>query len=34
MEGTAELSKNLKNECSWRDFKPGHWCSSIADGAA
>jgi formate C-acetyltransferase len=29
MEGTAELSKNLKNERSWRDFRSGHWCSSI-----
>jgi pyruvate-formate lyase len=29
MEGTAGLSKNLKNERSWRDFKPGHWCSTI-----
>ncbi|HEY6833163.1 MAG TPA: formate C-acetyltransferase [Pseudolabrys sp.] len=29
MEGTAGLSKNLKNERSWRDFTPGLWCSSI-----
>ena len=29
MEGTAALPKNTKNERSWRDFKPGNWCTSI-----
>ena len=29
MEGTAGLSKQAKNERSWRGFKPGHWRDSI-----
>jgi formate C-acetyltransferase len=37
MEGTAALSKstnaalskNTNNERSWRDFRPGNWCTSI-----
>jgi formate C-acetyltransferase len=29
MEGTAALPKNTKDERSWRDFKPGNWCTSI-----
>jgi formate C-acetyltransferase len=29
MEGTAALAKNTKDERSWREFKPGNWCTSI-----
>jgi formate C-acetyltransferase len=29
MEGTAGLSKNLKDERFWRGFKPGSWCAAI-----
>src|SRR5215212_6587940 len=29
MEGTAALSKSVKNERSWREFKPGSWRNSI-----
>ena len=29
MEGAAALSKQAKNERSWRGFKPGHWRATI-----
>src|SRR5258705_4154533 len=29
MEGTAGLSKPLKDERCWRGFNPGHWCNTI-----
>ena len=29
MEGTAGLSKNLRNDRCWRDFKYGNWCDTI-----
>jgi formate C-acetyltransferase len=29
MEAPAALSKDLKDDRSWRDFNPGTWCSSI-----
>ena len=29
MEGTAALSRNLKDEQSWRGFNRGSWCNSI-----
>jgi formate C-acetyltransferase len=29
MEAAAALSKNLKDDRSWRDFNPGTWCSSV-----
>jgi formate C-acetyltransferase len=29
MEGTAALPKSTKDERSWRDFKPGNWCTTI-----
>jgi formate C-acetyltransferase len=29
MEGTAALPKNTKDERSWREFKPGNWCTTI-----
>src|SRR5258705_12794447 len=29
MEGTAGLSKPLKDERCWRGFKPGSWCAAI-----
>jgi formate C-acetyltransferase len=29
MEGTAALSKDLKDERCWREFKQGSWCSTI-----
>jgi len=29
MEGTAGLPKSLKDERSWREFKPGQWRDSI-----
>jgi len=29
MEGTAGLSKNLRNDHCWREFKHGSWCDTI-----
>jgi formate C-acetyltransferase len=29
MEGTAGFSQGLKDEQSWRGFKPGNWCTDI-----
>src|ERR1700752_1898808 len=29
MEGTAGLSKYLKDQRYWKGFKPGNWCTSI-----
>jgi formate C-acetyltransferase len=29
MEGTAGLSKNLRNDHCWREFKYGSWCDTI-----
>jgi formate C-acetyltransferase len=29
MEGTAALSKDLRNDRSWREFKYGSWCDTI-----
>src|SRR5258708_12103933 len=29
MEGTAALTKNLKDERCWRDFMPGRWRTAI-----
>ena len=29
MEGTAALSKNLRDERCWRGFKHGAWCDVI-----
>jgi formate C-acetyltransferase len=29
MEGTAGLSKNLRNDRCWRDFEYGSWCDTI-----
>src|SRR5215213_1162824 len=29
MEGTAALSKSVKNQRSWREFKPGSWRNSV-----
>src|SRR5882672_11232202 len=29
MEGTAGLSKALKDERCWRGLNPGHWCNAI-----
>jgi len=29
MEGTVTIPQGARHEQSWRDFKPGDWCSSI-----
>ena len=29
MEGTAGLSKDLRDDRCWREFKNGDWCNSI-----
>ena len=29
MEGTAGLSKDLRDDRCWREFKKGDWCNSI-----
>jgi formate C-acetyltransferase len=29
MEGTAALSKNVKDQQSWRGFNRGSWCATI-----
>ena len=29
MEGTAGISKHLRQARCWRDFKPGSWCDTI-----